>query len=208
MTPNERVLSQIRQDPGFALGGFNDRTFNTHVAKVLPGEFYVTDEDEGVTTTLGSCVAACIRDPRLGIGGMNHFLLPDNDNSDPLAGSARYGTHAMEMLINSLIKLGCRRSHLEAKVFGGGAVLANLTHSQVGERNAQFVLDFLRREHIPVVSKDLGDVFPRKVYYFPKTGKVMVKRLARTDVGGLVENELAYKKRIDTRKVTGAVELF
>lgn len=208
MSPNERVLSEIRQDPGFALGGFQDRTFDSYVAKVLPGEFYVTDEEEGITTTLGSCVAACIRDPRLGIGGMNHFMLPDNDASDPLAGSARYGTHAMEMLINSLIKLGCRRSHLEAKVFGGGSVIANFSHSQVGERNAAFVLEFLRREHIPVSAKDLGDVHPRKVYYFPKSGKVMVKRLAASDKS-LVETESAYRKRIAARKVvSGAVELF
>jgi chemotaxis protein CheD len=208
MSPNERVLAEIRRDPGFALGGFNDRTFGGHVAKVLPGEFYVTDDDEGITTTLGSCVAACIRDPRLGIGGMNHFMLPDNDNADPLAGSARYGTHAMEMLINSLIKLGCRRSHLEAKVFGGGSVLSNLTHSQVGERNAQFVMDFLRREHIPVSARDLGDVHPRKVYYFPKTGKVMVKRLTASD-NRLLETESAYRKRIAAKKVVaGEVELF
>ena len=208
MSPNERVLAEIRQDPGFALGGFQDRTFDSYVAKVLPGEFYVTDEEEGITTTLGSCVAACIRDPRLGIGGMNHFMLPDNDASDPLAGSARYGTHAMEMLINSLIKLGCRRSHLEAKVFGGGSVIANFSHSQVGERNAAFVLEFLRREHIPVSAKDLGDVHPRKVYYFPKSGKVMVKRLAASD-NRLIETESAYRKRIAAKKVVaGAVELF
>lgn len=208
MSPNERVLSAIRMDPGFALGGFQDRTFDSYVAKVLPGEFYVTDEEEGITTTLGSCVAACIRDPRTGIGGLNHFMLPDNDASDPLAGSARYGTHAMEMLINSLIKLGCRRSNLEAKVFGGGSVIANFSHSQVGERNAAFVLEFLKREHIPVSAKDLGDVHPRKVYYFPKTGKVMVKRLARTDAGKLLETESAYQKRIAAKKVVGDIELF
>lgn len=114
----------------------------------------------------------------------------------------------MEMLINSLIKLGCQRSNLEAKVFGGGSVIANFSHSQVGERNATFVLEFLKREHIPVSAKDLGDVHPRKVYYFPKTGKVMVKRLARTDAGKLLETESAYQKRIAAKKVVGDIELF
>lgn len=191
---------------GFATSRFYDRVFDMPAAKVLPGEFYVTGDDEIIVTVLGSCVAACIRDQRSGLGGMNHFLLPEGDAHSPWTSSARYGIHAMEMLINMLIKAGGRRSHFEAKVFGGGAVLSNLSHSNVGERNAEFVLEFLRREHIHVAARDLGHIHPRKVYYFPRTGKVMVKKLrSEADVAS---EEKAYQKRISTSRVGGDVELF
>lgn len=191
---------------GFATHVFYERTFGKQAMKVLPGEFYVTDQDEAIVTVLGSCVAACIRDPQAGIGGMNHFMLPENESQNPWGTSARYGTHAMELLINTLIKSGARRSHFEAKVFGGGSVLSNLSHSNVGERNAEFVLDFLRREHIHVAARDLGDVHPRKVYYFPATGKVMVKKL-RSE-GEVVETEKAYRSRLVKTEVAGDIELF
>jgi chemotaxis protein CheD len=97
---------------------------------------------------LGSCVSACIRDKEKGIGGMNHFMLADSTEVSPYSASARYGTYAMEILINHLLKLGARRGSLEAKVFGGGRVMAALSSSNVGERNCSFVLDFLRTEGI------------------------------------------------------------
>ena len=100
-----------------------DRYFNVEAAKILPGEYFVTGRDMVLVTVLGSCVAACIRDRISGIGGMNHFMLPDSggDRSNPLVGaSMRYGSYAMEILINQLIKLGASRASLEAKVFGGG----------------------------------------------------------------------------------------
>ena len=109
-----------------------DRSFKLETAKLLPGEYYVTDRNMMLVTVLGSCVAACVRDPRHGIGGMNHFMLPDvaGDGDSPVSNSARYGTYAMEILINQLIKLGARREALEAKVFGGGNVLRGADHRQ------------------------------------------------------------------------------
>ena len=107
----------------FATNLYFDRTYDSHAVKVLPGEFYATPKDLLLVTVLGSCVAACIRDPELGIGGMNHFMLPDTDSAGPAGNAARYGSYAMEMLINQLIKLGAVRARLEAKVFGGGAVI-------------------------------------------------------------------------------------
>lgn len=188
-----------------------DRTFDRHAVKVLPGEFYVTDRDMVLVTTLGSCVAACIRDADLGIGGINHFMLPDTSTVEagaPASTSARYGTYAMEVLINHLLKLGARRNRLEAKVFGGGAVLASLASSNVGARNAEFVLDFLKTEKIPVVAKDLLDSYPRKVYYFPQNGRVLVKKLHRVHNDTLFSRENDYKARLSGSKLEGDVELF
>lgn len=187
-----------------------DRQFGTQAAKVLPGEYYVTDSDIVIVTVLGSCVAACIRDDQSGIGGMNHFMLPDGvaDEANPASTSARYGSYAMEILINHITKLGARRANLEAKVFGGGNVLAGLTVANVGERNAEFVLRFLRTEKIRVVARDLIDVYPRKVYYFPKSGKVMVKKLREVHNNTIYERELNYGSRLKRSHVGGEVELF
>ena len=156
-----------------------DRKFEVEAVKVLPGEYFVTTTNMALVTVLGSCVSACVRDREKGMGGMNHFMLADNADSGVLSASARYGTYAMEILVNHLLKLGARKSSLEAKVFGGGRVMASLTSSMVGERNSTFVLEFLKTEGIQVVAKDLLDVYPRKIYYFPTTGKVLVKKLVR-----------------------------
>jgi chemotaxis protein CheD len=164
-----------------------------------------------LVTVLGSCVAACIRDRVSGIGGMNHFMLPDSagqDQANPLSSSARYGTYAMEMLINELAKLGARRPNLEAKVFGGGNVLRGFTIANVGERNSAFVLDFLRMERIPVVAQDLLDIYPRKVYFFPSSGKVMVKKLRNVHNNTIVDRESEYRVRLRQTEVGGDVELF
>lgn len=203
-----QIAAQIAADENFAHHRYFDPTFKVQGAKVLPGEFYVTNGDEVIVTVLGSCVAACIRDPRLGLGGMNHFMLPDSDSSAPASTSARYGTYAMEMLINSLLKMGARRESLEAKVFGGGNVLANMTHTNVGQRNSAFVLDFLGTERIRVVAKDLEDVHPRKVYYFPATGKVMVKKLRSSTDEVLLNTEREYQRKLQSAKVGGDIELF
>ena len=128
----------------FATNVYYDRTFDCEAAKILPGEYYFTNKDMLIVTVLGSCVSACIRDRVTGLGGMNHFMLPDGggDAGSPVSASARYGTYAMEILINDLLKAGARRENLEAKVFGGGAVLKGFTAINVGERNAAFVLQF------------------------------------------------------------------
>lgn len=185
-----------------------DRQFEVEAVKVLPGEYYVTASNMVLVTVLGSCVSACVRDREKGVGGMNHFMLADGGDNGALSPSARYGTYAMEILINHLLKIGARKSALEAKVFGGGRVMASLTSSQVGERNARFVMDFLATEGIPVAAQDLLDVYPRKVYYFPDTGRVLVKKLVRMHNDTLMRREKEYAARLVEAPVAGEIELF
>ena len=193
----------------FATNVYYDRTFDCDAAKILPGEYYYTGKNMLIVTVLGSCVSACIRDRITGLGGMNHFMLPDGgDASSPVSASMRYGTFAMEVLINDLLKAGARREHLEAKVFGGGAVLRGFSAMNVGERNAAFVTQFLKTERIPVLAEDLNDIYPRKVYFFPKTGKVLVKKLMQTHNDTLAKRELDYAKRLKVEPVGGAIDLF
>lgn len=197
-------------DDQVATNLYFDKSFNSQAVKLLPGEYYVTDKDLLLVTVLGSCVAACIRDCYSGIGGMNHFMLPDGggDPGSPLNASARYGTYAMEILINQLLKLGARRNNLEAKVFGGGNVLDGLTVANVGQRNADFVLKFLQTEKIRVVAQDLVDIFPRKVYFFPKSSKVMVKKLRNMHNTTISQREKDYRQRLHKVDSGGDVELF
>ena len=197
-------------DDQVATNLYFDKSFNSQAVKLLPGEYYVTVKDLLLVTVLGSCVAACIRDCYSGIGGMNHFMLPDGggDPGSPLNASARYGTYAMEILINQLLKLGARRNNLEAKVFGGGNVLDGLTVANVGQRNADFVLKFLQTEKIRVVAQDLVDIFPRKVYFFPKSSKVMVKKLRNMHNTTISQREKDYRQRLHKVDSGGEVELF
>jgi chemotaxis protein CheD len=192
----------------FATNVYYDRTFDCDAAKILPGEYYYTPREMLIVTVLGSCVSACIRDRLTGLGGMNHFMLPDGGDSGPVSASMRYGTYAMEVLINDLLKAGARREHLEAKVFGGGAVLRGFTAMNVGERNAAFVTSFLKTERIPVMAEDLNDVYPRKVYFFPRTGKVLVKKLMQTHNDTLAKRELDYASRLKVAPVGGEIDLF
>jgi chemotaxis protein CheD len=194
----------------FATNVYYDRTFDCDAAKILPGEYYYTPKDMLIVTVLGSCVSACIRDRMTGQGGMNHFMLPDGggDAGSPVSASMRYGTFAMEVLINDLLKAGARRENLEAKVFGGGAVLRGFTAMNVGERNAAFVMQFLKTERIPVLAEDLNDIHPRKVYFFPKTGKVLVKKLMQTQNDTVARRELDYAKRLKVEPVGGEIDLF
>lgn len=193
----------------FADNVYYDRTFDRDAAKILPGEYYFTCKDMLIVTVLGSCVAACIRDRVTGIGGMNHFMLPSGGEADsPVSASMRYGTYAMEVLINDVLKSGARRENLEAKVFGGGNVLTGFTTINVGERNAQFVREYLSAENIRLVAEDLNDIHPRKVYFFPRSGKVLVKKLRKLNNNTLVNREQDYAQRLLASSVGGAVELF
>jgi chemotaxis protein CheD len=188
---------------------YYDRNFQIEAAKILPGEYYVTGRDMLLVTVLGSCVAACVRDPKTGIGGMNHFMLPESgDASNVLSSSARYGGYAMEVLINQLIKMGANRSRLEAKVFGGAAVLRGFTTVNVGESNSDFVLDYLGNEKIRIVSQDLRGLYPRKVYFFPASGRVLVKTLKTVHNNTIVEREKEYGSRLKSSSIAGDVELF
>jgi len=189
---------------------YYDRNFDIEAAKILPGEYYVTGRDMLLVTVLGSCVAACIRDPKTGIGGMNHFMLPESggDEHNPLSASARYGGYAMEVLINQLVKLGAGRNRLEAKVFGGAAVLRGFTTVNVGQKNSEFVIEYLRSERIRVAAQDLLDLYPRKVYYWPATGRVMVRKLKTVHNNTIVEREKDYGQRLQSEPIAGDVELF
>lgn len=202
-------MTQHAYEEVLAPNHYFDRNFDTEAAKILPGEYYVTGRDMLLVTVLGSCVAACIRDPKTGIGGMNHFMLPESGNKHELvSASMRYGGYAMEVLVNQLVKLGASRSRLEAKVFGGGAVLRGFTTVNVGERNSEFVLEYLKTEHIKIVSQDLMGLYPRKVYYFPSNGRVMVRKLKSVHNNTIIEREQRYGQRLETSNIAGDVELF
>ena len=186
-----------------------DRNFNRQAMKILPGEFYATADDEVIVTVLGSCVAACLLDPIAMVGGMNHFMLPTRQGErDPdVFYAARYGVAAMEFLINNLLHLGAQRDRLVAKAFGGGRVMKGLS-SDVGDQNIEFVRQFLRNENIPVWSEDLGGLHPRKVYFFPHTGQVLVKRMEHTHNDTVLIRELTYLQEFSRAPVGGDVELF
>ncbi len=192
--------------PGQASFYFFDNHFQHNAVKVLPGEYFVTNENVMLITVLGSCIAACLWDSRVGVGGMNHFMLPEGDSSDM---SGRYGSYAMELLINEMMKLGARREFLQAKIFGGGRVISSFTNLNVGERNTEFVRDYLRTERIPVVSEDVLDIFPRKVVFFGTSGKAMVKRLAHTQTDAIAAQEVRGNAASVVRATRGgSVDIF
>lgn len=186
-----------------------DKKFNVDAVKIFPGEYYVTGRDMVLVTVLGSCVAACIRDRASGIGGMNHFMLPgDSDGGGLLSSSSRYGAYAMEMMINELLKMGAKRNNLEAKIFGGGSVLRGFKVGNVGERNVNFTLAYLKTENIAVAAQDVLENYPRKIYFFPNSGRVLVKKLRVVHNNTIVEREQMYGTRLKTADVQGDVELF
>jgi chemotaxis protein CheD len=176
---------------------YYDNYFHRRGVKLLPNEFYTTGDDMVLVTVLGSCVAACIHDRTAGIGGMNHFMLPD-DGVEPVqaaSDSMRYGAYAMEVLINELIKMGGRRERFEAKVFGGAAVLAGMTTINIGDRNSEFVRRYLALEKIRIVAEDLQGVHPRKVAFMPKTGQAAVKKLRLQQEPNVAEREQALARQ-------------
>ena len=201
----DQLKAQARK-PGEASFFYADHHFQYDAVKVLPGEYFVSTEELVIMTVLGSCIAACIWDGRARIGGMNHFMLPDGDTGD---GSGRYGSFAMELLINEMLKLGARRETMQAKVFGGGQVMAGFTTMNVGERNTQFVQDYLATERIPIVSQDVLDIHPRKVCFFPVTGKALVKRLAHSHPETLaVQERKGNAVSVAKSNAGGSVDLF
>ena len=200
-----------------ALRGFGhvkrywDKSNNTLVAKILPGELYVTKINEVITTVLGSCISACIRDPYAGIGGMNHFMLPVSNDMSLLklkdtSAAARYGNFAMEQLINEILKHGGDRRNLEVKLFGGGRVLTHMT--DVGKRNIEFAVEYVRLEGLKLISEDLGDIYPRKIQYDPLTGKARMKKLRTMHNRTVAEREEAYMQEIEEKPSAGEIELF
>ena len=183
------------------------------IAKILPGEYYVTARNEQIVTVLGSCVSACVRDRVLGVGGMNHFMLPAisgerlRDERQEIIGTAtRYGNYAMEHLINCILERGGQRRNLEVKVFGGGKVMPAMT--DVGDRNIRFVMDYLATEEMAVAASDVGDIYPRKVVFYPASGRVRVKKLKDAPMQTVVGRELEYRDAIKDVHVDSQVDLF
>lgn len=192
-----------------------DRQRKCVVSKILPGEFFMSKSKGLIATTLGSCISACIWDESAKIGGMNHFMLPVSDKGEhevnwasrgKVSDATRYGNFAMEHLINMILKHGGCRTSLSAKVFGGGKVLQKM--SDVGERNIQFVFEYLDNEKIAVVKSDIGLIYPRKVLFDPISGKAYIKRLDNLHNDTIVRREHDYRTTIDDSDVGGEIELF
>jgi chemotaxis protein CheD len=206
-----------KQQPPAALKGYDhikrywDHHHNSYVAKILPGEYYVTRHNEIITTVVGSCVSACIRDSKNGIGGMNHFMLPTRsippDKWDKTAVSAatRYGNYAMEHVINEILKYGGQRENLELKLFGGGRIMQYMAN--IGQQNIDFIRNYVQNEGLRLLAEDLGDIYPRKILFYPLAGRVRVKKL-RSMEQSIVERENAYLHNLETQPIAGEVDLF
>ena len=202
-------MNRAAAAPATEAGSYWDAELSTHAVRLLPADYRVSGEPLALVTLLGSCVAACLYDPAIGVGGMNHFLLPGGHGGSGEDPSARYGVHAMELLVNALLKRGARRQRLQAKVFGGGNVLSGFHLDPVGTRNARFVLQYLAAEGIPVVAQDLDGIQARKVCFFVQTGRTLVKRLPPTRGDDeIVRAERAYLGNLSRAPVAGSVELF
>lgn len=200
--------------PNFELPiNYYDKRFSKEAVKLLPGQYFATSQDKMLVTVLGSCVAACLFDPHTGVGGMNHFMLP---TVNKLAGefeqvqgmAAKYGVHAMEILINELVKLGAKKERLNAKVFGGGKVVPTFVQNDVGKFNAEFVMQFLEIEGIPIVASDLCDIYARKVYFFPSNGNVLMKRIYELNNATIIERESQHRWELSNQVPSGSIDLF
>jgi len=186
-----------------------DTRFPYEVAVILPGEYFVSEEPKVVYTVLGSCISVCLRDPFAKVGGMNHFMLaaPSNtEGHDNWADSGRYGSFAMEMLINEILKRGGKKTRLEAKVFGGGKIYDSTM--DIGAKNAAWALDYLEQEGLPLMKANVGDVCPRKVYFFTDSGKVLMKKLDRVVANAIAQEEGQYRERLQQAPVQSEVTLF
>ncbi|NNE64447.1 MAG: chemoreceptor glutamine deamidase CheD [Gammaproteobacteria bacterium] len=198
--------------PGFeGINRYWDYRMQSISAKILPGEYYVTASNEVVTTVLGSCVSACIRERDTGVGGMNHFLLPLNKgeswSSRELASLAnRYGNYAMENMINDILKQGGRKKNLEVKIFGGSRIIDSMT--DIGKSNVRFVRNYLTTEELTVLSEDVGGTNPRKIMFFPGSGKVLVKKIKELHNDTIIRREVEYIDSIERDKAHGDVDFF
>ena len=190
---------------------FFDPRFNAISVMVLPGRHYVTAHaGEMVVTLLGSCVAACIRDPDAGVGGLNHFLLPESESGDWGHSNAamRYGNHAMEVLINDILKRGGQRQRLEVKLFGGAHVVDTDPAKSVGSRNIAFIHKYLADEGLEVAAEHLGGSVGRRIHYFPVSGRARMLLLRRKKDSDVFSREREIAERIRVRSDDGDIELF
>jgi len=192
---------------------FWDKKHQIFSAKILPGEYYVSMHGELISTVLGSCISACIRDFKMGIGGMNHFMLPTgcedlHAGKEHLTSATRYGNFAMEILINEILKAGGSKKNMEVKLFGGGRVLSSMTKINIGNKNINFVHEYLEKEGLSVLCEDIGDIYPRKVIFFADSGRVRVKKLHNMHNDTIKKREDKYCKAINEKPVQSDIELF
>jgi chemotaxis protein CheD len=199
-------VSELECPDSIATRRYFDRELGRNAVKLLPCEYYVTTDATVLTTVLGSCVAACLQDAGAKVAGMNHFMLPEDTaplqtpwNAKDGAEAMRYGNHAMGVLIRELVRAGARRHRLQAKVFGGAAVLPNMPSLNVGDRNCEFVTRYLRDQSIDVYAHDLGGTRARRVCFLPDSGKVVVRRLrAQQEVEQVRQQESELLRVIST----------
>jgi chemotaxis protein CheD len=188
-----------------------DQQIQSYVLPVSVGDFATTSRtDLAIVTLLGSCVAACLCDEEAGVGGLNHFLLPEEANqADSTASkSMRYGVNAMEQLINALLGMGASRARLKAKLFGGASVVSQASNGKIGSRNGEFAERFLQKEGIPVLAKDLGGSFARRIYFLPFGNRIKVQKIRGDSVDSLGRQEEQLKSKISSTNVSGGIELF
>ncbi|MHC6527321.1 chemotaxis protein CheD [Vibrio proteolyticus] len=207
-------FSQSTGSDGFTR--FYSPEFGKEVVKIAPGEIYCSKKNELILTGLGSCVSVCVWDSRLRFGGLNHFLLPNCahvdhwQRSEQLSVESRYGLHAMELLINSMLKMGSLKSDLVFKLFGGGTFSSN--GYCVGERNKAFISEFVDTEQLTVINRDLGGHVARRLVFDPQTGRALIKKIDMELLQQTVALERYYQQQLDTELVTEAaqqrVELF
>ena len=214
-------LNHHHTDLPIALNGFEninrywDDLQQSHVAKIKPGEYYVTKQHEIIVTVLGSCISACICDKDVGIGGMNHFMLPVSSIHDDeylmasdLSVAARYGNYAMEHMINDILSHGGQRKYLEVKICGGGRVLKDMHVIDIGKKNIDFVKDYIAIEGLTLLAEDVGGLFPRKVQYTPETGGLRIKKIRSLHNDTIAKRETSYQCKLEKDQVSGEVELF
>jgi len=209
---NHHTLQKPSVDGFESIKRYWDKQNNIFAAKILPGEYYVTKNDELITTVLGSCISACICDPISQVGGMNHFMLPETSKNrllsmdEAVVGNAtRYGNYAMEHLINTILSNGGKRKNLEVKLFGGGKIVANM--SDVGKKNINFILEYIDAEALNLLSQDLGDIYPRKINYYPRKGIVKMKKIQDLHNDTIAIRETSYRKRIKDVPVESEIEI-
>ena len=200
-----RSRPQVQRPPGTSPAP-HPGLLITQRRRIYIGEVVASATPLQLQTLLGSCVAVCLRDPATAIGGMNHILLPGRCDGD--GQPSRWGVHAMELLINAVMKEGGDRRRLVAKVFGAANVVATLQSPTVGELNAIFIRDFLSAENIPLVAQRLGGTQPVQVYFRTDTGKTTVHTVDGSRLPSILSDEDAYRCTFAKAGSGGNVSLF
>jgi len=187
-----------------------ERESGQHVT-IMPGEFYVSRADVTICTLLGSCVAACLYDPVNRVIGMNHFMLSSRRYARELpaylSDAGRYGIHAMELLINEMLKRGAQRKYLRAKAFGGGAIYLSQDKKDnffcVGDVNSKFIREFLKNDGIQLAAEDLGGEKARVIHFHFKDYSVLVKKIGKATATDIIRTERQFwLKTIETQEKT------